>query len=82
MLKMHGENYKVMRHLLNEGPLTAAGACQCFISNNLRSRVAELTKMGFTIVSSPVEGKKYNKYSIPDHQIAKQRELFSRHLHG
>jgi len=82
MIKKNGENFKVMKHLLNDGPLTAAGACQSYISNNLRSRVAELHKMGFKIASTQVEGKKHNKYFIASYELELNRELFGRHIRG
>jgi len=82
MIQKNSENARVLRHLLNVGPLTAPEACQCFVSNNLRSRVSELSKMGFDIVSMPVDGKQYNRYLIPPHLLEKNRELFGRHMNG
>jgi len=42
-----------------------------FISKNLRNRVSELSKMGFDIVSIPIDGKQYNRYLIPANLLEK-----------
>ncbi|NOX15977.1 MAG: hypothetical protein GXP61_08135 [Epsilonproteobacteria bacterium] len=78
MIKRDSEAYRIVQHLLNQGPLSAAEACQRFISNNLRSRVPELLEQGFDVESVPVEGKQYCKYLIPPDKLEKNRIHFSR----
>ena len=82
MIKNNSENYRVMQYLLNQGTLTAVQACKDDISNNLRSRVPELTDLGFDIISTPIPGKQHCSYSISPHKIEQNRELFGRHLNG
>lgn len=82
MIKLHSENYRIIQHFLNTGPLTAAEACQSYISNNLRSRVTELVRLGFDIVSKPIEGKQHCVYFIPAQKLEINRELFGRHIRG
>ena len=82
MIRKNSDNYKIMQHFLNIGPLTAAEACQTYVSNNLRSRVPELIKMGFDVVAEDIPGKTYCVYKIPTEKIEKNRELFGRHLLG
>jgi len=78
MIKRDSESFRIVRHLLNDGPLSAAEACQRFVSNNLRSRVPELIEQGFDVISVPVEGKSYCKYLIPPEKLEKNRVHFSR----
>lgn len=82
MIQKNSDNYKIMQHFLNIGPLTAAEACQTFVSNNLRSRVPELIRQGFDILAEEIPGKTYYKYKIPTEKLEKNRELFARHLRG
>ncbi|WP_443082170.1 helix-turn-helix domain-containing protein [Sulfurospirillum sp. 1612] len=82
MIRSNTENYRIIRHLLNKGPITAAEACQVYISNNLRSRVTKLKEIGFDIITTPVPGKLYYLYAIDPLKIEENRELFRRELHG
>lgn len=82
MIKRNSESFRVMKYLLNDGPLTAVQAVKDDISNNLRSRVPELTDLGFDILSSPIPGKQHCVYSIPTHKIEQNRELFRKHING
>ena len=82
MIRKNSDNYKIIKHFLNVGPLTAAEACQTFVSNNLRSRVPELIDMGFDVVSEDIPGKTYCLYKIALEKIEKNRELFRRNLLG
>lgn len=82
MIKNNTENYRIIKYLLNDGPITAAEACQIFISNNLRSRITKLRKIGFDIKTTRVPGKLYYLYSIDPAKIEKNRELFRIELHG
>jgi len=76
VIKQNSENWRVMRYLLNVGSLTAVDAVKEEVSNNLRSRVPELTELGFDIVAKPVEGKQHCEYSIPAEKLECNRELF------
>ncbi len=76
MIKFNSENYRVIEHLLFVGGLSAAQACQIGISNNLRSRVPQLQRLGFDINATFVEKKHYCIYSIPPHLLWKNKELF------
>lgn len=78
MIKKNSENFRIMRHLLNVGSLTAADACKQDISNNLRSRVPELQNLGFDIVAEPITGKAFCVYSIPANKLEINRELFKK----
>ena len=79
MIKKNSENWRIMRHLLNVGSLTAVDACKQDISNNLRSRVPELQDLGFDIVSNPITGKAFCVYSIPSEKLECNRDLFRKH---
>jgi|GEM_PF-3410500 len=76
MIKFGSENYRVIEHLLFVGGLSAAQACQDGISNNLRSRVPQLQKLGFDIVATQIEKKHYCVYSVPAHLLWKNKALF------
>jgi len=82
MLKHNSENVRIVKYFLNNGPLSAAEACQGYISNNLRSRVAELKDKGFDVETQRVPGKTYQLYFIPPDSIEKNRELLQRQLNG
>lgn len=79
MIKKNSENFRIMRHLLNVGSLTAVEAVKQDVSNNLRSRVPELQDLGFDIVSKPITGKAFCVYSIPSEKIERNRYLFRKH---
>lgn len=76
MIKFNSENYRVIEHLLFVGGLSAAQACQDGISNNLRSRVPQLQKIGFDIMATQIEKKHYCVYSVPSHLLWKNKALF------
>ena len=78
MIKKDSENWRVMRYFLNVGSLTAVDAVKSDISNNLRSRVSELQKIGFTIVAKPIAGNAFCVYSIPKEKLEQNRELFKK----
>lgn len=82
MIQKDSENYRVMQYLLNVGSLTAVDACKEDVSNNLRSRVSELQKLGFDVISEAVDGKQYCKYLIPSAKVEINRELFKRHTNA
>jgi len=79
MIKKNSENFRIMRHLLNVGSLTAVEAVKQDVSNNLRSRVPELQDLGFDIVSKPITGKAFCVYSIPSEKLERNRDLFRKH---
>ena len=79
MIKKNSENFRIMRHLLNVGSLTAVEAVKQDVSNNLRSRVPELQDLGFDIVSNPITGKAFCVYSIPSEKLERNRDLFRKH---
>lgn len=78
MIKFGSENYRVIEHLLFVGGLSAAQACQDGISNNLRSRVPQLQKLGFDIVATQIEKKHYCVYSVPSHLLLKNKALLEK----
>lgn len=82
MIKKNSENFRIMRHFLNVGSLTAVDACKQDISNNLRSRVPELQDLGFDIISKPITGKAFCVYSIPAEKLERNRELFGKHTNA
>lgn len=79
MIKKNSENFRIMRHLLNVGSLTAVEAVKQDVSNNLRSRVPELQDLGFDIVSKPITGKAFCVYSISSEKLERNRDLFRKH---
>lgn len=82
MIKKNSENWRIMRHLLNVGSLTAVDACKQDISNNLRSRVPELQDIGFDIIAATVACKQYCSYSIPLNKLERNRNLFKEHTNA
>ena len=79
MIKKNSGNFRIMRHLLNVGSLTAVEAVKQDVSNNLRSRVPELQDLGFDIVSKTITGKAFCVYSIPSEKLERNRDLFRKH---
>jgi hypothetical protein len=73
-----GGNYRVIRHLINVGSLTAVECLMQGISPDLRSRVSELRRYGFDIESKRVEGKMYKVYFVPNDKLERNSEWFSR----
>jgi len=76
------QKYRVMRHLLNYGPLTAVEAVKKDISANLRNRVVELREMGFDIAKTMPKGENYKVYSVPTERLEKNREMFKSVFYG
>lgn len=82
MIKKNSENWRILRHLLNVGSLTAVQAVKDDVGNNLRSRVPELVELGFDIQSTPIPGKQHCVYSIPTDKLERNRELFRKHTNA
>jgi len=53
--KQNTQNYKVLEHLKTGKPLTCLEAMQLGLTHNLRSRVADLKRAGYDIVSKKVQ---------------------------
>jgi hypothetical protein len=77
-----GGNYRVIRHLLNVGGLTAVECLLNGISPDLRSRVSELKRYGFDIEAKKVQGKQYKLYYVPADKLERNREWFARVFYG